>query len=207
MPDVMVERRGRALWLIIDREASRNALNAAVLAALCAGIAGAGREGVRAVVLTGAGGKVFCAGGDLKPDAAGDPFRIDPAELDNPVARFLKALEECPVPTIARVNGHALGGGFGLVCACDFAIGVTGARLGTPEAKLGLFPLMILPAMLRVLDRRTVTRLCMTAEPMAAEEALACGALTGLVPPEGLDAAVEALVARLAAAEIGRAHV
>lgn len=199
MGEVRVEERGRALWLTIDREDRRNALDDAVLAGLIAGVEEAGRlEGIRAVVLTGAGSRVFCAGGNLKSDAEGDPFRVDPNRLDNPVAALLRALEECPVATIARVNGHALGGGFGLVCACDFAIGADHARLGTPEVTLGLFPLMILPSMLRVLARRDVMRLSLTGKPIDAAEAAAIGALNEAVPAVELDARVDALVATLA---------
>ncbi|WP_171524220.1 enoyl-CoA hydratase-related protein, partial [Acinetobacter baumannii] len=84
---------------------------------------------------------------------------------------------DCPVATIARVNGHALGGGFGLVCACDFALAADHARLGTPEITLGLFPLMILPSILRVLSRRDAARLAMTGKPISAAEAQAIGAV------------------------------
>lgn len=199
MSEVIVERRGRALWVTISREERRNALNEAVISALIDGIGEAEAAGARAVVLTGAGSKTFSAGGDLKPDASGDPFRVDPSRLDNPYALLLRALEECPVPTVARVNGHAMGGGFGLACAADLAIGVEGARLGTPEVKLGLFPLMILPPMLRVMDRRKVAEICFTGETMSAAEAAAAGALTAVVAPDELDARVDALIERLGA--------
>jgi len=106
MADVRVETRGQALWLTIDREDKRNALDDAVLHALREGVEAAGqRDDIRAVVITGAGSKVFCAGGNLKQDAEGDPFRVDPNRLDNPVAVLLRAIEDCPVATIARVNG------------------------------------------------------------------------------------------------------
>ena len=150
MPDVRSERLGQAIWLTIDREERRNALNEAVLDGLRAGLAEAdATPGVRAVVITGAGEKVFCAGGDLKPNAEGDPFSVNPAERDNPAVKLFRAIVDCPLPVIARVNGHALAGGFGLVCACDFAVVADHARLGVPEARIGLFPLMILPFMLR----------------------------------------------------------
>ena len=143
---------------------------------------------------------MFCAGGDLKPDAAGDPFRTDPAQLDNPVVRLLRAMEESPLPIVARVNGHATGGGFGLVCAADFAIAAETAKLGAPEARIGVFPLMILPAMLRLIPRRKLLELCMTGDLMLAAEALACGIVGEVAPPAELDARVDALVARLSAA-------
>lgn len=199
MAGVRVEQRGVALWLTIDREDQRNALDDAVVGELIAGVEEAGRrEGIRAVVITGAGTKVFCAGGNLKSDAEGDPFRVDPNRLDNPVAVLLRAMENAPVATIARVNGHALGGGFGLVCACDFAIGADHVRLGTPEITLGLFPLMILPAMLRALSRRDVMRLSATGRPVSAAEGVAIGALNEAVPSADLDARLDALVATLA---------
>ncbi len=198
MEEVRRERRGAALWLTIDRESRRNALNEDVLKALRAGVESAKIEdGIRAVVITGAG-KVFCAGGDLKPDASGDPFRVDPAELDNPVVLFFQAISNCAVPVIARVNGHALAGGFGIVCACDFAIAADHAKFGTPEARIGLFPMMILPWMLRVVPRRKLLELCVTGEPISAAEALEHGMVNHVVPLDALDAKVEALIDSIA---------
>jgi enoyl-CoA hydratase/carnithine racemase len=200
MPEVLRARRGAALWLTIDREARRNALNEAVLGELRAGIESvAGEPEVRAVVITGAGDRAFCAGGDLKPDAEGDPFTVDPAELDNPVVALFRAIIACPVPVIARVNGHALAGGFGLVCACDFAVVADHARLGTPEARIGLFPMMILPWMLRTVPRRKLMELCITGEPMSAAEAFSHGIVNYVVPAAELDAKVAALVDAIAA--------
>jgi enoyl-CoA hydratase/carnithine racemase len=200
MPEVRSERRHNALWLTIDREERRNALNEAVLDGLRLGIAGVGSDPqIRAVVITGAGEKVFCAGGDLKPDADGDPLRVDPAERDNPVVKLFHEIIDAPVPVIARVNGHALAGGFGLVCACDFAIVAEHARLGTPEARVGLFPMMILPLMLRTVPRRKLLELCVTGEPISAAEALAHGMVNHVVPLADLDAKVDKLVAAIAA--------
>src|SRR5258708_13632789 len=116
MEEVRRERRGAALWLTIDREARRNAINENVLKALRQGVESAKIEdGIRAVVITGAG-KVFCAGGDLKPDASGDPFRVDPAELDNPVVLFFQAIANGAVPVIARATAHAPPARFRLHC-------------------------------------------------------------------------------------------
>ena len=200
MAEVRSERRGSALWLTIDREEQRNALNEAVLDGLRAAVAGAAEDPqIRCVVITGAGDKVFCAGGDLKPDAEGDPFRIDPAELDNPVVALFRAIIGCAVPVVARVNGHALAGGFGLVCACDFAVVADHAKLGTPEARIGLFPMMILPWMLRTVPRRKLMELCITGEPMTAAEALALGVVNSVVPAAELDAKVDAFAAAIAA--------
>jgi enoyl-CoA hydratase/carnithine racemase len=200
MPEVRCERVGEALWLTIDREERRNALNEAVLNGLRTGLVSVTEtSGIRAVVITGAGEKAFCAGGDLKPNTEGDPFGIDPAERDNPVVKLFRTIVDSPVPVIARVNGHALAGGFGLVCACDFAIVADHARLGVPEARIGLFPMMILPFMLRTIPRRKLLELCVTGEPISAADALAHGIVNHVVPFATLDEKVNALVDSIAA--------
>lgn len=199
MPEVRSQQLGQALWLTIDRQERRNALNDAVLDGLRQGVLSAtNMDGVRAIVITGAGGKVFCAGGDLKPDAEGDPFSVNPA-ADNPAVKLFRAIVDSPLPVIARVNGHALAGGFGLVCACDFAVVADHARLGTPESRIGLFPMMILPFMLRTIPRRKLLELCVTGEPISAAEALAHGMINHVVPLAALDEKIEALVASIAA--------
>jgi enoyl-CoA hydratase/carnithine racemase len=200
MPDVRCEQKGQALWLTIDREERRNALNESVFDGLRAGIAQADTSPeIRAVVITGAGDKAFCAGGDLKPNAEGDPFTVDPAERDNPAVKLFRAIVDSRVPVIARVNGHALAGGFGLVCACDFAVVADHARLGVPEARIGIFPMMILPFMLRTISRRKLLELCVTGEPVSAAEALVHGMVNYVVPRANLDEKLDALLASIVA--------
>jgi enoyl-CoA hydratase/carnithine racemase len=200
MSDVRREHKGQALWLTIDREERRNALNGGVLDGLYAGVVSTTETpGVRAIVITGAGDKAFCAGGDLKPNAEGDPFSVDPAERDNPVVRLFRAIVDSPVPVIARVNGHALAGGFGLVCACDFAVVADHARLGVPEARIGIFPMMILPFMLRTIPRRKLLELCVTGEPISATEALTHGMINHVAPLKSLDDKLEELITSIAA--------
>lgn len=198
MDEVCFEQRGAALWLTINREDRRNALNGAVLSGLKRGLEEAsGDPAVRAIVITGVGDRAFCAGGDLKPDANDDPFRTDPSQLDHPVAQVMAAISNSSVPVVARVNGHALAGGFGLVCACDFAVVVDHAKLGVPEARVGIFPMMILPSMLRVLSRRKLLELCVTGEPMTAAEALVHGVANHVVPAAELDSRVESVIASI----------
>lgn len=197
MSGVKSERRGVALWLTIGREARRNSLNEEVARGLAAGIREAQEDrSVRAVVLTGAGDKVFCAGGDVKPDAEGNPFDYDPARPRNPIVDLFKEMEQCDVPIVARVNGHAYGGGFGLVCACDMAVASAEAKLGTPEAKIGLFPMMILPYMMRVIPRRVLYEMCVTGEPLTAQEAKALGIVNHVAPAGELDAKLDWFLAR-----------
>ena len=196
---VLHERRDRTMWITINRPERRNAINADVMAGIIAGIDAAEADSeIRVIVLTGAGDKAFCAGGDLAPAADGAPFTVDPSRPRNPVVDAFKRMERCDLPIVARVNGHALAGGFGLVCACDLAIGAEGAMFGTPESKIGLFPMMILPYLLRVLPPRRLMELCMTGEPIDARQALEIGVLNAVVPAAQLDDRIGALCALLA---------
>jgi enoyl-CoA hydratase/carnithine racemase len=195
---VLTERRGTAQWITINRPERRNALNQAVGAELIAALDAAERdEACRLVVLTGAGEQAFCAGADLDRNAAGGPFVIDPAEPKHFIAELLARLDSCSVPTIARVNGPALAGGLGLIAACDLAVASSTARFGAPEGRVGLFPMMILPHLLRVLPLKALLELCLTGEPVSAEEARGLGLLNYVVPASELDAKVEWLSERI----------
>jgi len=199
-PQVLVERRGLACHVTIDRAAEHNTMTDTVMDELRhALLAAEAMEGVRAIVLTGAGEQTFCAGGKLKPGADGSPFALDPGRFDNPIAELFRAMDRCHLPIIARVNGSAFGGGVGLICACDFAIGVDSARFGTTEARVGVFPMMILPLLMRVIPRRRLQEMCFLAERFPAQKALELDILGQVVPAAELDAAVDTLVAKLAA--------
>jgi enoyl-CoA hydratase/carnithine racemase len=196
--DVVISRKGPALFITISREQRRNALNEAVAAAIVAGLDAAEADPqVRAVVLTGAGDKAFCAGGDLKPNADGTPFTIDVADPRHYVARLLRRMDACRLPLIARVNGHALGGGLGLACACDLVVARDDAQLGTTEVRVGLFPMMILPYLLRVLPYREFMEMCLTGETIPAGSAKASAIVNYAVPAAELDAKLDWLLARL----------
>lgn len=199
MPDpVVVEREATVMRIAINRPERRNAINEDVCRGIAAGIDAAEADGdVRAVVLTGAGDKAFCAGGDLKPNADGTPFTIDPAHPHHYVVSLFRRMEACGLPIVARVNGHALAGGLGLVCACDMAIAVRGAKFGVPESGLGIFPMMIMPYMMRIIPRRKLFEVCMTGEPFDADEALELGIVNYAVDPDGLDEKLDWLLERL----------
>jgi enoyl-CoA hydratase/carnithine racemase len=195
---VLVETAGNVCRITINRPERRNALNAAVVAGLIDGLRAAqAGDGVRAIVITGAGDRAFCAGGDLSPTADGAPMTVDPAHPHHVVVDLFKAMAACELPIVARVNGHALAGGLGLLCACDLAVAADHATFGTPEVKIGLFPMMILPQMLRVLPLRRLLELCMTGVPIPATEAKAIGLVNEVVPTADLDAATDALLERL----------
>lgn len=150
---------------------------------------------VRAVVLTGEG-KAFCAGGDFAQmtGGAGEP-KLPPK---GDYADLLLALARSDKPVVARVNGHAMGGGLGLVAASTFAVASTEAKLGTPEIDVGLFPMMIMAVLARVMPRRRLLETMLFGEKLAAEEAARLGLVNRAVPPEQLDAAVKAITDAIA---------
>jgi enoyl-CoA hydratase/carnithine racemase len=199
MPSVVLsERRGAAQWIIINRPERRNALNREVGTALIAALDAAEADpGCRAIVLTGTGEQAFCAGADLERNTVGAPFLIDPAEPRHFIAQLLARLDACGLPTIARVNGPALAGGLGLVAACDLAVASNLARVGAPECRIGLFPMMILPYLLRVVPLRALLELCLTGEPISADEARALGLFNHVVEPAELDAKIDWLIERI----------
>ncbi len=197
---VKATRKGQVLTIAIDRPEKRNALNQEVARGIVEQLDRAEADAdIRAVVLTGSGEKAFCAGGDLQLSAEGTPFTIDHADPRHYVAQLLRRLQACRLPLIARVNGHALAGGFGLVCACDLAVAVEDALVGVTEVKVGLFPMMILPHLLRVAPERTLMEMCLTGEPISAAEAARQRIINEAVPRDRLDERLEALLARVTA--------
>ncbi|MES2979102.1 MAG: enoyl-CoA hydratase-related protein [Pseudomonadota bacterium] len=197
---LLVEPRGSACHITINRASEQNTITDLVMDELTRAFREAEQmPSVRAIVLTGAGDQVFCAGGKLKPTADGSPFALEPSRFDSPIAELFRTIDRCNLPIIARVAGGAFGGGLGLVCACDFAIAVDTARFGTTEAKVGLFPMMILPVLMRVIPRRRLQEMCFFAHRMSAAEAQECDIVNSVVPASELDAAVAAMVDKLAA--------
>jgi len=195
--EVRYEVQGRAAHLTLDRPRARNALSAAVVAQLGEALSRAEADpAARVIVLTGAGEKVFCAGGDLAT-LSGDGF-LAGHEARRSYGALLARLQSTTKPTLARLNGHALAGGLGLVLACDLAVAAEDVELGTPEIDVGLFPMMLMALLQRHLGRKRALELVMTGDRLPAAEALRLGLLNRVVPREGLDAAVAALVEKLA---------
>lgn len=197
---LIVAQHAAACHITINRVAQHNTMTDVVMEELTAAFHHAETmQGVRAIVLTGAGEQTFCAGGQLKPTADGSPFALEPGRFDNPVAELFRAMDRCNLPIIARVNGGAFGGGLGLVCACDFAIAADTAKFGTTEARVGVFPMMILPVLMRVIPRRRLLEMCFFAQRFSALEAQQFDIVNRVVTPTELDAAVADMVEKLAA--------
>ncbi len=193
---ILIERDDRGVArLVLNRVEKHNAMSARMIVELREAAAElAADDAVRVVVLTGAG-KSFCAGGDLgwmqAQMAADAATRGDEA---GKLAGMLGALNRLPKPLIGRVQGHAFGGGMGLISVCDVAIGVAGAKFGLTETRLGLIPATIGPYVLARMGEAMARRVFMSARLFDAEEAVLLGLLARAVAAEELDAAIEAEV-------------
>ena len=182
----------------INRPERRNAMSWAVLTELRAAVADAraDRE-VRVVVLTGAGDKAFCAGADLTGMASDSSF-AEVHDARGELARLFTDLWELGKPTIARVRGYALAGGFGLALACDLVVAADDAQFGTPEVNVGLWPYMITVPLVRSMSPKKALELMLTGRRVDAAEAERIGFVTRVVPVAELDAAVDELARDLA---------
>ncbi|HET9751633.1 MAG TPA: enoyl-CoA hydratase-related protein, partial [Myxococcales bacterium] len=161
MAELREERRGAALWLVLDRPAQRNALSAALLAEVRAALLRADAdEAVRVICLTGAGEKAFCSGADLaSAGAALQAGALAAHEGRRAYASLLADLSRLGKPVVACVNGAVVAGGMGLLAACDLAVAADDVRFGTPEVDVGLFPFMALAPLSRCLGRRAALEL------------------------------------------------
>lgn len=195
---IEIERQGDSATLWLNRPERHNALNAAMIAELHHGIEElAEDDAVRIVVLAGRG-RSFCAGGDLEwmREQADAPFEENLRDARE-LGYMMRTLAICEKPTVARVHGAALGGGFGLVAACDIAIASRGALFGTTETRLGLTPSMICPYVIAAIGERAARRCFLTGERFDAAEAQRLGLVHELVDPEALDARLGALLQAL----------
>lgn len=178
--------------LILNRPKRHNALDATMIQELTQAAKMLGEDkSVRAVVLTGAG-QSFCAGGDLgwmKEQMEGS--RQSRETQARSLANMLSALNIIPKPLIGRLQGSAFGGGVGLACICDVAIGANGAKFGLTETRLGLIPATVGPYVLARMGEAMARRVFMSGRVLEADEAVKLGLLARSVDADHLDMAVE----------------
>ena len=194
----VVVERGAVARVRMNRPEVFNAFDEAMIVALHdAFTALAVDPAVRVIVLEGAG-KAFSAGADLqwmqRASTASQEWNLQDARR---FAGMLAAIQQCPKPTIARVQGVALGGGVGLTCACDIAIAGEDAKFAVSEAKFGILPAVIGPYVTNAVGKRQALRLALTTSRIGAQEALDIGLVQKVVPLDGLDSAVDAMAAEL----------
>lgn len=197
---VLYEVKDGIATLTIDREKSRNALSPDVMAGLYDGIAKAKEDDeARIVVITGVGRKAFCAGGDLSGSTLGakQAGAMERRNKQGAIAGLFSEMAKLGKPIIGRVNGHALGGGIGLALACDMIVASEKATFGTPEIKVGLFPMMVMALLFRNVGRKRGMEMIFTGERLSAEEAMKLGMVNRVVPYEKLDEAVAELAGRI----------
>jgi enoyl-CoA hydratase len=182
----------------LNRPEQRNALNAELLAALVDALSRARDDGaVRAVVLTGAGDKVFCAGADLGGFAADAPL-VQKHFASDLFLQFFRLMPRLGKPSLCAANGHVLAGGMGLALSCDLVIAKEGARFGTPEINVGAFPYMVMSIIYRNVPRKKVNEMMLLGEQISAEQAVEYGLANKVVPADQFDAAVDEWASKLA---------
>lgn len=195
---VLYETAGSIVRVTINRPDKRNALNVTVMVELRAAMALAkADDAVHAVVLTGAGDKAFSAGGDLGGFTP-EQSKAEQHRLRGTLADLFEDMTRLGKPVVARVNGHALAGGFGLMCGCDLIIAADTAEFGMPEINIGLWPFIITAPVSRRLPRAKALELMMTGERITAAEAERWGIVNKVVPASDLDKAVDELAEAVA---------
>jgi len=199
MTDVVVDYRGSTAWVTLNRPEVRNALSLDVnlkLQELASAIDE--REDVHVVVITGAGDKAFCAGADLK-ERRGVPA-AEAGTYINAISGAINGWGELRKPTLCVMNGSAYGGGLELALACDLRILVEGAEVGLTEVTLGIMPgaggTQRLP---RLIGEARAKELILLGRRVTAARALEIGLVNQVVPRAGLAAAVDVILAELAA--------
>ncbi len=199
MKTLRIEARAPGVAQVtMAREAVFNAFDEAMIGELDAAFSELESDSaVRVIVLAGAG-KHFSAGADLqwmqRASSASREWNLEDARR---FAAMLARIEGCAKPTVARVQGAALGGGVGLACACDIAVAADDASFSVSEAKFGILPAVIGPYVVNAVGRRQAKRLALTTERIRAAEALSIGLVQQVVNKEQLDAAVDAVIQNL----------
>lgn len=193
---VRYETSGRRATITIDDPERRNPMSVETMAGLLDRTRQAvADDRVGVIVYTGAGDRAFCAGGDLSGSFVDDPIGLHRGRGD--IAELFRLMMRGGKPTVARVNGHALAGGFGLAVACDITLCVDDAKLGTTEVRVGLWPMMISAVLARALPRKAALELMMTGRIIDPQEALRLGAVSRVVSRDQLDHVVDETVGAL----------
>lgn len=185
--------------ITLSREERRNAISPTMIVELFDALKKYDDDpSIMAIVLTGAGSRAFCAGADFAEAMGATASLLDRHEEQRRFAELFKVIKGLRKPLLGRVNGHALGGGLGLACACDIAVAAEDCRFGTPEINVGLFPYVIMATLLRSASSpKRLLELMLTGERLDAREAQQLGLVNYVVPREQLDAKVDEIVKKI----------
>jgi enoyl-CoA hydratase len=200
MSELLIENHGAVRVLTMNRPDKRNALNMALSEALLEGLRAAeADDGVRSVVLTGAG-RAFCAGADLSEFKDLTPDNAQLVERRSELTMNLhRIFSQLSKPVVTAVNGAAMGGGAGLALAGDVTLMASTATLGYPEVKHGIVAAVVMANLVRNVGRKAAFELVAAGEPVDAERACALGLVNRVTAPEQLMADAGALAEKLAA--------
>ncbi|MHB8681253.1 MAG: enoyl-CoA hydratase/isomerase family protein [Acidimicrobiales bacterium] len=197
--EVLYDAADGVATVTINRPERRNAMSWAVIRGLRAAVARAGADpDVHVLVLTGAGDAAFCSGADLGGMSGHDQGFVAVHEARGELAGLFEDMWSMGKPTVARVQGWAMAGGFGLALACDLVVASDRARFGAPEVNVGLWPYMITVPLVRSMPPKKALELMMSGRVVDAAEADRLGFVTRVVAHDELDAAVADLAATLA---------
>ena len=187
-PDLLYEVKDKIAWMTINRESRSNALSPEMIDLFLEYLDRAeADDNVRGVCITATGDRVFCSGADLISTVGGEG-RTEGIEK---FVALLKMMAAFSKPLTARVNGHCVAGGIGLILSCDMVYAREGAKFGTPEVNVGLFPMMITALIFRNARRKKALEMIYTARMLSAREAEDIGFVTRAVPAEELDRVVD----------------
>jgi enoyl-CoA hydratase len=190
---VLYEVDGPVALITINRPERRNSINPEGVRRIAEALETAASDsGVKVVVLTGAGDRAFCAGADL--GGLTEESRVAQHDQRAEVGTLFQQMRASRLPIVARVNGHALAGGFGLMLACDLVVASSESDLGTPEIDIGLWPFMISAIIQRDIPRKVALELMLTGKRIPASEGERWGFVNRVVEPDKLDAAVKEMV-------------
>jgi enoyl-CoA hydratase/carnithine racemase len=196
--ELIYEVKDGVATVTLNRPEQRNALNGELLTALVDAMKRVrDDDDVRAVVLTGSGEKVFCAGADLGGFAADVPL-VDKHFASDLFLEYFRLMPRLGKPSLCAANGHVLAGGMGLALSCDLVIAKEGARFGTPEINVGAFPYMIMSIIYRNVPRKRVNEMMLLGEQISAEQAVEYGIANKVVPADQFDEAVTEWATKLA---------
>ena len=197
LEQVLITSEGQIATITLNRPDQRNPLSATMLRDLASALRWCRDEPeVRVVVLTGAG-RVFCAGADLS-SFDGEMTALDRYRSRDLFVELFLLMAELGKPIVGRINGHALGGGFGLACACDLLVAVDTATFGTPEINVGIWPMMIQAILTRNVPRKVLLEMEMLGDRWTAAQLQSVGVVNRVVSPEQLDSTVADIAQSLA---------
>jgi enoyl-CoA hydratase len=196
---IMTETKGKAGIITLSREERRNAISPTMVVELSDALRRYDDDpNILAMVLTGAGDRVFCAGADFGEAVSATASLLDRHEEQRKFAELFKVIKGLGKPLLGRINGHALGGGFGVACSCDIVVAADDCRFGTPEINVGLFPYVIMATLLRCTSApKKLIEMMLTGERVDAREAQQLGLINHVVPRDQLDAKVDEIIKKI----------